>query len=92
MAEVRCGFDNAPNVLGRDLLIQFGPTLLVDVGFDPDYSPDSGKPPIAGMKGIHALVDTGATESCIDNQLAQSLNLPVVDRRPIAGAFARALT
>jgi predicted aspartyl protease len=31
------------------------------------------------------LVDTGATESCIDNLLASQLNLPIIDRRPISG-------
>ena len=34
-----------------------------------------------------ALVDTGATESCIDNLLAATLNLPIVNRRKLAGAF-----
>ncbi len=33
-----------------------------------------------------ALVDTGAIESCIDSALAAALNLPVIDRRQIAGA------
>jgi len=33
-----------------------------------------------------ALVDTGATESCIDGGLAMRLNLPIVDRRPLGGA------
>ena len=34
---------------------------------------------------VPALVDTGATESCIDSELAATLNLPIVNRRPIAG-------
>ncbi len=41
--------------------------------------------PTPGIKGIQALVDTGASESCIDNLLAVQLNLPIVDRRPISG-------
>jgi hypothetical protein len=32
------------------------------------------------------FVDTGATESRIDSTLAMHLNLPIVDRRTIAGA------
>src|SRR5205823_6239775 len=32
------------------------------------------------------LVDTGASESCIDSLLAAQLNLPIVDRRPTSGA------
>ena len=34
---------------------------------------------------MRALVDTGATESCIDSLLAAQLNLPIVDRRQIGG-------
>ena len=31
------------------------------------------------------MIDTGAGESCIDNDLALQLHLPVVDRVPISG-------
>ena len=31
-------------------------------------------------------MDTGAIESCIDSALASTLNLPIVDRQPVAGA------
>jgi gag-polyprotein putative aspartyl protease len=68
------------------MLVAWGPTLIVAVGFDPNYK--VGPPwtiPIPGITGIHALVDTGAGESCIDNLLASQLNLPIVDRRPISG-------
>ena len=87
MAEIRCGFnDIAGGATGSELLVSHGPTLLVDIGFDPEFSPPAtSSPPVAGLKGVHALVDTGATESCIDNLLAVQLNLPVVDRRAIAG-------
>lgn len=34
---------------------------------------------------LWALVDTGATESCIDADLAAKLQLPIVDRRRVAG-------
>jgi predicted aspartyl protease len=37
------------------------------------------------MTGIRALIDTGATESCIDSVLAAHLNLPIIDRRMVAG-------
>lgn len=86
MPEVKCGFDDAPGVSGRELLVQLGPTLIVDIGFDPNYDPAKASgPPTPGIKDVHALVDTGATESCIDSQLATSLNLPIIDRRPISG-------
>jgi predicted aspartyl protease len=60
--------------------------LIVNIGFDPNYQPPpSPTPPVPGIAGIHALVDTGATESCIDSQLAAQLNLPIVDRRKVSG-------
>jgi hypothetical protein len=66
--------------------MSYGPTLLVDIGFDPNFRPGPGLPlPIPGITGINALVDTGAGDSCIDSLLAVQLNLPIVDRRPIAG-------
>ena len=69
-----------------ELLVSYGPTLLVDIGFDPDFQPaPNSNPPAAGMTGIHALVDTGASESCIDSLLAAQLNLPIVDRRIVSG-------
>lgn len=83
-----CGFDDAPGNPGSgcEFLVGFGPTLLVNIGFDPHFDPVNAKaPPVAGITDIHALVDTGATESCIDALLATNLNLPIVDQRPVAG-------
>lgn len=34
---------------------------------------------------VPALVDTGATESCIDNKLAEELGLPVIDEMDMSG-------
>lgn len=68
------------------MLVVYGPTLSVDIGFDPAFVP--GLPamiPIPGMTGIDALVDTGATECCIDSLLAAQLNLPVIDKRLVSG-------
>ena len=87
MVEAKCGFNNSPNVPGCDLLIAHGPSLLVDIGFDPAHDP-SNKPggvPAPGITGVNALVDTGATECCIDSLLAAHLNLPIVNKRQIAG-------
>ena len=85
MPEVDCGFQTPPGsgVDGKDLLVYFGPTLMVDIGFDPTYTP--GKTPIPTMRGLQALVDTGALESCIDSLLASQLNLPIIDRAVVAG-------
>lgn len=85
MVQTKCGFDTGPQGSGADLLILNGPTLLVDIGFDPAYTAATTTVPVPGIKALHALVDTGATESCIDNLLAATLKLPVVDRRPVAG-------
>ena len=88
MPQVSCGFDSTPEgSSGRDLLVSLGPTLAVNIGFDPNYDPTTIPRiiPMPGITGVHALVDTGAMVSCIDNLLAAQLNLPVVDRRPVSG-------
>jgi predicted aspartyl protease len=87
MAETKCGFGDTPTITGRALLTSTGPTLLVDIGFDPAWRA-AGSPrtvPQAAIQSVWALVDTGAGESCIDDQLAVRLGLPLIDRRPIAG-------
>lgn len=79
-----------PGVKGSELLVANGPTLYVDIGFDPAYTPATARtPPAQGITGIRALVDTGATESCIDNLLGAQLNLPIVDRRNISGSTGK---
>lgn len=37
------------------------------------------------LKGAQALVDTGATESCIDSGVAMGLHLPIIDQRVVSG-------
>ena len=88
MVEAKCGFNNSPNAPGCDLLVSLGPTLLVNIGFDPNHDPVANPRgiPVPGITGVQALVDTGATECCIDSLLATELNLPIVDRRQIAGS------
>lgn len=81
--QTKCGFDDKPDAPGADALEFHGPTLYVDIGFDPQYS--DGKTPQLAATQLWALVDTGAGESCIDNDLAVRLALPVVDRRNISG-------
>jgi len=89
MVQTKCGFDNGPTHTGSDLLIMLGPTLLVNIGFDPTYNPQKKVVPVPGITGVQALVDTGATESCIDSLLAAKLKLPVVDRREISGVHGK---
>jgi predicted aspartyl protease len=68
--------------------MQRGPVLQVTLGVEQTIAqqllaqgiklPD----PISGL----ALIDTGATSTCIDETVAQQLNLPVVDVVTIASA------
>jgi predicted aspartyl protease len=90
MASVKCGFNDVPGgATGAELLVAYGPTLGVDIGFDPGFkipaAGQTGPIPVPGITGIEALVDTGATESCIDSVLAAQLNLPIVDKRTVSG-------
>ena len=89
MPSTKCGWDNASGQKGCDALVAFGPTLVVHIGFDPQYKFVPGQLHAAPKPGtpnpVNALVDTGATESCIDAGLAMQLNLPIVDRRSVGG-------
>ncbi len=86
MPTIKCGFDDGTHGQGNQLLMVFGPTIRVDIGLDFTWKPGSGDAPASGLKGLAALIDTGATESCIDSLLAATLNLPIVNRRKLAGA------
>jgi predicted aspartyl protease len=86
MAQTKCGFNDGPAGSGAELLVSYGPTLKVDIGFDPNFRVTYPVTiPVPGIKDLIALVDTGASESCIDNLLAAQLKLPIIDRRPISG-------
>ena len=86
MRTTKCGFNDVPGgASGAELLVTYGPTLLVNIGFDPSFRPAQTNAPKAGISGIQALLDTGAGESCIDSLLAAQLNLPIVDRQTVAG-------
>lgn len=80
MARTDSGYNNPYD------LIQHGPTIDVQIGFDPDYQPSPGRRAQLPPERWRALVDTGATESAIDAQMAESLNLPIWALRQIAGA------
>ena len=57
-------------------LRSFGPTVLVNVGFDSMFVPGSTDIPRSRDKDILALIDTGATTSAIDIQFADKIGLP----------------
>ena len=67
----------------RDILRRDGPILKVQIGFDQDFRPP--EPPRLPVAIWSALVDTGASSSCIDSGLAERLALPVVDKTPVSG-------
>ena len=80
MARVSAGF-GGPD--GHRSLALLGPTVRVQIGFDPAYV-RGGRPNLSDA--LHAaLVDTGATYSCVDSELADGLGLPIVNQRQIAG-------
>lgn len=85
MPTTECGFSDSQNRSGSARLVQYGPTLAVRVGFDPSYRPSSKPVPSLPNERIPALVDTGATESCIDSILADRLNLPFVGEQMFSG-------
>jgi hypothetical protein len=89
MPKALCGFIDGPDGTGQALLIQYGPALAIDIGFDPTYKMGDARPPDLAIKDVYALVDTSTTESCIDNGLAISLKLPLIDRRMISGVGGR---
>lgn len=82
-----CGFVDTDELTSRDLLAAFGPTIWVDIGFDVDhdYENPGGVVPKSQAMKIPALVDTGASESCIDDALAVKAGLPVIDRQTVSG-------
>ncbi len=84
MLQVECGFPNQPGYL-----IQFGPTLKVLIGFDPNYrSENDGKPNLPANE-YAALIDTEASESCIDSTVAATSGLPVVNEAAVSGAHGQ---
>lgn len=89
MDEASCGYDHAPR--GSELLVRFGPSLKVDVGFDPNFVAGFGGPPAPGLKGLDALIDTGAQESYIDRALVTQLDLPLINRDAVGSALGSAV-
>ena len=83
MSLVDAGFKDKENRADAAMLARYGPTLAVTVGhLKSDNTLDADGP----AESVYALVDTGAEQSCIDDALAQKLNLPVVNIMTIAGA------
>ncbi len=68
-------------------LERLGPTIVAIVGKVP--AEGVPQPDVPSPVTTVALIDTGATLSCIDEKLAQQLSLPVIDRRDVGGVGGR---
>ena len=72
----------------RTSLLRRGPIIQVTLGLAENIAQQlvqQGKPvpePVAGW----ALIDTGATSTCIDDSAAQKIGLPVIDRGKTSSA------
>ena len=80
---------------GKSLdLLRNGPTLPVHIGFHPTYRLGSSAIDADVLSALFepcsALIDTGASVSCIDDDLARKLELPAVAVRTIAGVTGAA--
>jgi len=84
----QCGHAAAGATHPKLLLVAHGPELIVDIGFDPNYS-GTGRPAGLGATGLPALIDTGAYVSFIDADLATSLKLPAVDQQTVSGSAGK---
>jgi hypothetical protein len=82
---VECGFLNTGNsgLSPSATLARIGPTIWVTIEAYPSPNP---APTGSGIiQHLPALIDTGASLSCIDDLLAQQLNLQVVDQWTTSG-------
>ena len=91
MPTINIGIPDSPGLSARDAMVRYGPTLYVEIGFDPSFRPDGVSRPNLSNDQFPVLVDTGASESCIDSTLAEELGLPIVGRESIAGAHGAAV-
>ena len=86
MPIIDAGFVSGEDLAADSRLVLHGPTIWIDIGFDPSFDPAAeNEKPKPSITGVPALVDSGAQESCIDKTLVRDLNLSAVDRSMIAG-------
>lgn len=93
MSTVDCGFPEAPEDSRSALLVGVGPTIPVQIGYDPGFDDAIESTPMLPLDLYPALVDTGASGNNIDIELAASLRLPVlVYDVPIVGSVGQHTT
>ena len=86
MNEAPCGYDHAPKGQGPALLVRHGPSLKINVGYDRNYVAGFGGFPKPDAEHLDALIDTGASDTFIDESLASDLRLPLIDRADVSTA------
>ena len=74
---------NDPKVAPAQALVNAGPTISVLVGQPP--LPDEPTTDQPKLEQVIALIDTGATTSCIDEKFATDLGLTVIDEQTAHG-------
>lgn len=87
MPVVPAGFNRAATSTNcPDQLAAIGPSLVIQIGFDPNYDgKNPGAVPVIPSDPRVALIDTGASHSSIDEKLAKQLALPIIDKKPVSG-------
>ena len=83
MPIIEAGVPDSDGNLNPNQLIRVGPTIGVFIGHFRSDNESRALP--QEDEFALALVDTGASESCIDISFAQKLKLPVVDKMTISG-------
>lgn len=91
MRSAPCGHEDGNAGTGSALLAEFGAHLRVHIGLDRGIE-NSGRLPSGqrwhswrGSDAVDALIDTGASISAIDNELALVLDLPIIDVLDVTG-------
>lgn len=93
MPTISCGFPDARESARAAILVDFGPTIDVKIGYDPGFDEFTDPEPILPPDLHPALLDTGASGNSIDVELAAHLRLPVADYDvEISGSVGRHLT
>ncbi len=84
MPIIEAGVPNSDGKLDPNQLTLLGPSIRASIGHFRGGDAANALP--KEDEFTVALVDTGATESCIDISLTQKLELPIVDKMTISGA------
>ena len=85
MPRAECALPDQDGIYKPEVLERWGPTIWATVA-----QPVTANSTKVLSDSVPFLVDTGASECCIDTALAQRLELPVIDRVPMCGITGQA--